>query len=241
MLSVAEAIRQRRSVRAFQAREVPEATLRDIFSLAQWAPSNCNTQPWVVRVVSGAKCKQLRQRLTHAGMDPSQYQPDFPYDGRYPGIYKERQHDAAAQLYGAMGIARDDKVGRGRAALRNYAFFDAPHAAFLFLPEPFGAREAADCGCCGEVSPLSTQRKDPSGAAVRAIVRSADGTLLERGGRIGSTCSFIGRNLIGSRAKGRFEHDSLRARYPGQSARLRGRVRRPDPPGSAWPRPTSSG
>ena len=35
MLSVAEAIRQRRSVRAFQAREVPEATLRDIFSLAQ--------------------------------------------------------------------------------------------------------------------------------------------------------------------------------------------------------------
>ena len=146
MLSVAEAIRQRRSVRAFQAREVPEATLRDIFSLAQWAPSNCNTQPWVVRVVSGAKCKQLRQRLTHAGMDPSQYQPDFPYDGRYPGIYKEHQHDAAAQLYGAMGIARDDKVGRGRAALRNYAFFDAPHAAFLFLPEPFGAREAADCG-----------------------------------------------------------------------------------------------
>jgi nitroreductase len=146
MLSVVEAIRQRRSVRAFQSREVPAATLHEIFALAQQAPSNCNTQPWLVHVVSGAKCNQLRQQLLQAGMDPTQYQPDFPYDGRYPGVYKERQHDAAAQLYGAMEIARDDKAGRGRAALRNYAFFDAPHAAFVFLPEPFGVREAADCG-----------------------------------------------------------------------------------------------
>lgn len=150
MLSVVEAIRQRRSVRAFQAREVPEATLREVFSLAQLAPSNCNTQPWIVHVVSGAKCNRLRQRLTQAGMDPAQYQPDFPYDGKYPGIYKDRQHDAAAQLYGAMGIARDDKAGRGLAALRNYSFFDAPHAAFVFLPEPFGVREAADCGIYGQ-------------------------------------------------------------------------------------------
>lgn len=146
MLSVVDAIRQRRSVRAFQPREVPESTLHEIFSQAQWAPSNCNTQPWVVHVVSGARCDRLRQRLQQAGMDPSQFRPDFPFDGRYPGVYKERQHDAAAQLYGAMGIARDDKVGRGLAALRNYAFFDAPHAAFVFLPEPFGVREAADCG-----------------------------------------------------------------------------------------------
>jgi nitroreductase len=79
-------------------------------------------------------------------LDPTQHQPDFPYDGRYPGVYKERQHDAAAQLYGAMGIARDDKAARGRAMLANYAFFGAPHAAFICLPEPFGLREAADCG-----------------------------------------------------------------------------------------------
>jgi len=30
--------------------------------------------------------------------------------------------------------------------MRNFAFFDAPHVAFLFLPEPFGLREAADLG-----------------------------------------------------------------------------------------------
>ena len=35
MLSVREAIRQRRSVRAFQARDVPDARLREIFSPAR--------------------------------------------------------------------------------------------------------------------------------------------------------------------------------------------------------------
>jgi nitroreductase len=30
--------------------------------------------------------------------------------------------------------------------MRNFSFFDAPHVAFLFLPEPFGLREAADLG-----------------------------------------------------------------------------------------------
>jgi hypothetical protein len=146
MLSAVDAIRARRSVRGFLPREVPEATLREILSLAQLAPSNCNTQPWIVHVVSGARCEALRQRLTQAGMDPNQHQPDYPYDGKYAGIYRERQYDAAARLYGAMGIAREDKVGRGRAGLRNYAFFGAPHAAFCFLPEPFGVREAVDCG-----------------------------------------------------------------------------------------------
>lgn len=146
MITVEQAVRERRSVRAFLPLEVPEATLREIFALAQQAPSNCNTQPWTVQVVSGDLCKRLRERLTVACTDPSQHRPDFPYDGRYSGVYQARQHDAAAQLYGAMGIARDDKASRGRAMQANFAFFGAPHVAFICLPEPFGLREAADCG-----------------------------------------------------------------------------------------------
>jgi len=146
MIPVEQAIRDRRSVRAFLPREVSETTLREVFALAQQAPSNCNTQPWTVQVVSGELCDRLRERLTVACTYPSQHRPDFPYDGRYCGVYQARQHDAAAQLYGAMGIARDDKASRGRAMQANFAFFGAPHVAFICLPEPFGLREAADCG-----------------------------------------------------------------------------------------------
>ena len=38
MMNVDEAIRLRRSVRGFLPREVPEATLHEVFALAQCAP-----------------------------------------------------------------------------------------------------------------------------------------------------------------------------------------------------------
>ena len=47
VLSVDEAMLQRRSVRGFLPEEVPQAALAGIFEIAQRAPSNCNVQPWI--------------------------------------------------------------------------------------------------------------------------------------------------------------------------------------------------
>ena len=138
-------VRSRRSVRGFLPREVDDDTLQRVFALAQTAPSNCNTQPWHVHVVSGAAAATIKQQLTEA-VASGDLAMDFPYSGKYDGRYRERQYDAAAQLYTAMGIAREDKAGRNVAFMRNFSFFDAPHAAFLFLPGEFGLREAADLG-----------------------------------------------------------------------------------------------
>jgi len=167
--TISEAIRARKSTRAFLATPIPEATLREVFELAQWAPSNCNTQPWLVHVASGTVLATLRQRLQAAAIDPSQHQPDFPYDGQYPGVYRERQHDAAARLYSAMGIAREDRAARGAAMLRNQAFFDAPHAAFVFMPKPFGLREAADCGGYLQTLMLALQERGLASCAQAAL------------------------------------------------------------------------
>ena len=144
--SCADAIRARRSVRAYLPAEVPHETLQAVFRLAQQSPSNCNTQPWIVHAVQGSSLKTLSQRLSAAAVDPAQHQPDFAYDGKYDGVYKARQYDSAMQLYGAMEIAREDKLARFQGFMRNYSFFGAPHAAFIFLPEPLGLREAIDCG-----------------------------------------------------------------------------------------------
>lgn len=145
-MTLDDAIRARRSVRAFLPREVPEATLHEVLTLAQWAPSNCNVQPWLPHVVSGPALARLGEALVAAGAANQPYDPDWPADGVYPGVYRERQVDAAARLYGAMGIERRDLEARRAAYLRNLAFFDAPHAAFIFMQRPFDTREATDIG-----------------------------------------------------------------------------------------------
>lgn len=138
-------VAQRRSLRAYLPQAADKETLETIFSVAQHAPSNCNTQPWLVHVASGASLQALKDEMSTRFM-AGDMSLDFPYDGVYEGVYKERQYGSAQALYDAVNIAREDKAGRHQQFMRNFTFFDAPHVAFLFLPEPFGLREAADLG-----------------------------------------------------------------------------------------------
>ena len=138
-------VNNRRSVRGFLNKAIPQPLLNQVFELAQKAPSNCNTQPWQVYIASGAARDALAKKLPESIMS-GKFTMDFEYQGQYQGVYKERQHGAAKSLYDALGISREDKDKRNEAFFQNFRFFGAPHVAFLFLPEAFGIREAADVG-----------------------------------------------------------------------------------------------
>lgn len=137
---------ERRSVRGFLPEPIPEEDLRRIFATAQQAPSNCNAQPWVVHVVSGGAAQAMRAALHDQAQTGAPQQPDFALTAVYPGEYRTRRIDAAVALFSATGVKRDDKAAREASFLRNFRLFDAPHAAFIFLPDWCGMREAADCG-----------------------------------------------------------------------------------------------
>ena len=139
-------VRERRSVRAFLDRPVPQPLLEQIFTLAQQAPSNCNTQPWQSWVVSGARRDRLAARIGELAAR-RELSLDIPYlSEHYEEPHKARMYDAAAQLYGALGIERGDKQARQQAFARNFDFFGAPHVALLFLPTWANEREAGDVG-----------------------------------------------------------------------------------------------
>ncbi len=140
-----ETVAGRRSLRAYLPQPVDAQTLETVFSVAQRSPSNCNTQPWLVHVVSGDSLNALREEMPTRFM-AEDMSLDFPFNGTYEGVYKERQYGSAQALYDAVNITRQDKAARQQQFMRNFTFFDAPHAAFLFLPEPFGLREAVDLG-----------------------------------------------------------------------------------------------
>ncbi|WP_238366891.1 nitroreductase [Mesobacterium pallidum] len=145
-MTVDEALRTRRSVRGYTDQQVPEATMREIFEVAQTTPSNCNIQPWIPHVVSGAALERLGQRMVEAAKQGVPPDPDFFAARKFTGTYRDRQIDAAVQLYGAMGIDRNDRPRRDWAYRRNLEFFGAPHAVFIFMHSDFEAREAVDLG-----------------------------------------------------------------------------------------------
>lgn len=133
-------------MRAFLPREVPRATLERIFSEAQRAPSWCNIQPWRAYVASGPKRDALVAGLLAAAKDGGP-NPDVPFPVDYPEPYGTHRKVCGKALYEAMGVARDDMEGRGRAWLRNFSAFDAPHVAICALDRRFGLYAALDVGC----------------------------------------------------------------------------------------------
>lgn len=168
-MTLDEAILKRRSVRGFLPQEVPEQTIREVFELAQCAPSNCNIQPWISHVVSGESLKALGQKMVDAARAGVPHDPDFTADRKFIGIYRERQVDAAVKLYGAMGIERNDRPRREWAYRRNLQSFDAPHSVFVFMHGDFEEREAVDLGIYAQTLMLALTSRGIDSCAQGAL------------------------------------------------------------------------
>jgi hypothetical protein len=147
-------VSSRRSVRAFLPDPVDQALIRKLFTLAALAPSNCNTQPWLPHVVSGAKRDLMRDALMKT-VGEGENQLDFPYEGKYDGVYRQRQLEVGIMRYQAIGVTREDISGKRQAFLRNLEFFGAPHVAFIFMPDWADIREAVDVGMYAQALMLS--------------------------------------------------------------------------------------
>lgn len=167
-------LRARRSVRGFRPDPVPAEVIAEVLATAQLAPSNCNVQPWVAHVVSGEAAERMRAALHDAAKGGTAMTPDFPLTGGYPGGYRTRQVDAAKALFAATGVARDDVAARTESFLRNFRFFDAPHALFLFVPEWAGMREAADCGMYAQSFMLALTANGLASCAQGALSHHAE-------------------------------------------------------------------
>lgn len=151
-----ELLEARRSIRSFLPDPVPDDIIKAVLRDAQCAPSNCNTQPWHVHIVSGSSRDNLSQALLDAEAE-GRMSLDFSFSANdVHGIYGERLRQQGAAYYQALGISREALEERRAASLRNLEFFGAPHAAFLFMPV-FGdaVRVGGDIGMYGQTFLLS--------------------------------------------------------------------------------------
>ncbi len=127
---VDQAIKTRRSVRAFLPTPIPRALIEEVLEVARRAPSGTNIQPWKVYVMTGAFKDEFSRKILATHDEPgftTRHQREYHY---YPEVWKspyiDRRRKIGWDMYGLLGIGRDDKAAMRRQARRNFVFFDAP-------------------------------------------------------------------------------------------------------------------
>ncbi|BBU69257.1 nitroreductase [Fluviibacter phosphoraccumulans] len=147
---VDQVIRDRRSVRAFLPTPVPRSDIEAILEIAARAPSGTNTQPWQVYVLSGARKQALSDEIVQTFFDPNalaQHHEEYDY---YPATWVEpflsRRRKIGLDLYGLLGLTRDNLVGMKAQQARNYQFFDAPVGLIFTLDRVMGQGSLLDYG-----------------------------------------------------------------------------------------------
>ena len=140
MFDLDQTIKDRHSTRKFLSQPVPRALLDEALALAQHAPSNSNIQPWRVVFAQGVRRDRLKEALLNLA---KQQQPNIP---PLPEAFQHYRRELGTQVYGAMGIARDDKANRQLAVLRNYEFFGAPTVGIVCMHKDLGVADALSVG-----------------------------------------------------------------------------------------------
>lgn len=147
-MNVSQAIAYRRSVRGFLDKPVDIALIKDIVERAARAATGGNLQPWHIDIVHGdsmARLKAIMQAKMAEG-PPSEATEYDIYPPALTAPYKDRRFEVGQMLYEAIGIPREDKLGRAIWFARNFQFFNAPVGLFLTLDRQMGPPQWGDAG-----------------------------------------------------------------------------------------------
>lgn len=148
-MNVSDAVLARRSVRAFLDKPVPRALIEEALAKASRAPSGGNVQPWKIYVVSGEPLAQFKAQVTKQlaknpmGDAPSEYDV-YPKSLKAP--YRDYRYKNGEDLYGLLGIARENKFARLNWFSNNFKFFGAPVGLFCLVDRQMGPPQWSDLG-----------------------------------------------------------------------------------------------
>lgn len=171
--SFEELLDARHSCRAFLPEPVARDVIEAILKVAQKTASWNNVQPWIVRITSGDATERYRNALAERAKRGGAEQ-HFAWPEKYEGVYQDRRRACGFQLYDAVGIPKGDKEGYSRQTMRNFHFFDAPHAAVITCDASLGVYGVLDCGAFVQNFLLAAESLGVASIAQGAIANFGD-------------------------------------------------------------------
>ena len=154
-MEIVEAIRQRKSIRAFKSDPVPKEIMKEIMELALRAPSWANTQPWEFDIVTGKKLEEIKQAFVEKVEE--EHNPDIPRPREFPEPYDTRRRVLGRKLLELKGISREDKEKRRWWLLQGLRLFESPCVIYIYIDRSFYQQGGGfniwpvfDCGLVAE-------------------------------------------------------------------------------------------
>ena len=144
-MDLVDAIKERKSIRAFKSDPVPKDLLKQIIEQSLRAPSWANTQPWEFVIVSGKPLKEIQKGFLERGEQEPTSEVDRPYE--FPEPYLSRVKALAPK---GVTPTKEDMDAR---RVRNFKHYGAPTVIYLLVGRPFFYQEKGinvwslyDCG-----------------------------------------------------------------------------------------------
>ena len=196
--SISEFLASRHSTRDFLPTPIPQGILDQVLTDALTAPSWSNTRPFKIAVASGdvreriskdflsrwenvstrsakGKLGKLSLLLSRHGLPTSNRLIAKPYHADL----KPASMRLGAELFGTLGIARDDRKARDAWWGTNYNFYGAPTELFIFVHKSLGIFAASDAGLMMENLMLSAHAHGLGTCAQGAVAIWEDGVRKE--------------------------------------------------------------
>jgi len=143
-MNVSEAVKSRRSIRAFLKNPVDDHLLKELLRISSRSPSGGNLQPWKIYVVNGKSMTSFLE------FQKTWHEPETPAYDIYPKSLKEPyrtyRYQLGEQMYDLLDITREDKDARIKQVMKNFEFFGAPCALFCFVDRQMGPPQWSDLG-----------------------------------------------------------------------------------------------
>lgn len=134
-MSVKEAIRNRRSTRAYQDKTVPVELMHELLDDALWSPSWGNTQCWEIYVAQGDDLNKIKEGFLQRYQDGVTPSADIPMavdiKTDWPERMKNRYMAVGKAIFDHLDIKRGDSEGREAYYHSMHRFFDAPSLIVL--------------------------------------------------------------------------------------------------------------
>ena len=143
-MKVSDAVAQRKSVRAFLDTPVDNKLIETLLEKSARAASGGNLQPWRIYVINDETMKTFLRHLSEWKEPETPAYDIYPKDLTEP--YKSSRLKVAVDMYGLLGIGKEDKEARFKQMLKNFEFFGAPAGFFCYVDRQMGPPQWSDLG-----------------------------------------------------------------------------------------------